>query len=134
MLEIRENYKNNWKPKSDPYSFVKHEWMTPIEKNVWAEIRFFGLPMYPQFPIGKYFADFADPENGVIIEADGKFHDMQKDKDFERQKELEKYGWRIYRIRGSQTFHKDRDDYENSEVTDLIKQIIQEEYTPSIFY
>jgi len=35
--------------------------MSPIEFNVWSDIRSNGLMFYPQFPVLNYFIDFADP-------------------------------------------------------------------------
>jgi very-short-patch-repair endonuclease len=107
---IRQNYKQ-WRPRSDPYQYGGAEYMTPIESNVWHDIRANGLPMYPQFPVDGYFLDFADPVNKIAIEVDGKeFHSSKehKEKDREREKNLMLRGWRVYRLQGRQTY-KDRD-------------------------
>lgn len=90
----------------DPYA-ICHEWMhafTPIENNVWSEIRFLGLRMYPQFPVINYFLDFADPIKKIGIEVDGKEWHLDKEKDLIRQRELEAIGWRIIRIAGKDTY------------------------------
>lgn len=111
--EIRKNYQN-WRPHSDPYQYG--DWIhlfTPIESNVWHDIRANGLPFYPQFPVGPYFLDFADPVKKVGIEVDGKeYHSTvaQLLHDKKREKELNKLGWTIFRLKGRQTF-KDRDSF-----------------------
>lgn len=114
--EIRNSYKN-WEPRSNPYRY--YDWsniFTPIENNVWADIRYVGLPMYPQYPVGPYFLDFADPVKKIGIEVDGKEFHLDIEKDTARQTELERMGWKIIRIPGSRTF-KSRRDYitENKE-------------------
>lgn len=73
---------------------------TPIESMAWGEIRSLGLPFCPQYPIGKYFADFADPAKKVVIECDGsKFH--SKEKDAPRDRYMTSEGWDVFRISGS---------------------------------
>lgn len=80
------------------------EWrFTPIERNVWADIRGLGLPFYPQIPALNYFIDFADPYHKIGIEADGKeWHDPEKDRI--RDKKLAMDGWQIYRFTGRDTY------------------------------
>ena len=45
----------------EPYIIDWCSLFSPIESMAWGEIRYHGLPFWPQFPIGTYFADFADP-------------------------------------------------------------------------
>lgn len=88
----------------DPYSIKGWmEILTPIENNVWHDLRRIGLPFYPQYPIGKYFVDFADPIKKIVIECDGKKYHQNKEKDKKRQKDIEKIGWEIIRIEGWKT-------------------------------
>lgn len=110
-LRIREAYKKFLPRLLDgdlisPYE-IEFDWFkkfSPIEEKVWDGIRYLGLPLYPQFPIGKYFVDFADPYRRIAIEVDS--HQWHKDteKDKQRQKEIEKLGWRVYRIDSWLTF------------------------------
>jgi very-short-patch-repair endonuclease len=59
----------NWEPE-----------FSPIEHNVWGEIREYGLPFYPQIPVAGFFLDFACPMLKIAIECDGaEFHDADKD-------------------------------------------------------
>ena len=82
----------------DPYFY---DWQfTPIEDAVWQDIRGFGLPMFPQLPVNKYFVDFGNPFLKIAVECDGKqWHDKQKDN--KRDQELMSEGWTIYRIPGN---------------------------------
>lgn len=88
-------------PYTDPYFYDWYSIMTPIEKMLWIEIRSLGFPMYPQFPVGDFFLDFADPIKKINIEADGKEFHTDTEKDFRRDSILEKNGWKVYRISGS---------------------------------
>jgi len=93
-----------------PYD-IGIEWeMSPIEENVWAAIRYIGLPLYPQVPVGPYFMDFGDFRHRIGIEVDSvKFHtDWQKDK--ARQSYIEKRGWKIFRF-PSRIVYKTREDF-----------------------
>jgi len=77
---------------------------TPIEDMAWQEIRYIGLPVYPQYPVGKYFLDFGSPKFKIGIELDGKeFHKDYK-KDLARDEELLQLGWKIFRIEGKECY------------------------------
>jgi very-short-patch-repair endonuclease len=107
MSEILRNY-----PRDDPY--LGFEWsaiFTPIEWNVWSDIRHLGLPMYPQFPVGPYFLDFADPVKKLGIEVDSRRYHEDREKDRLREQHLELQGWTIIRITGRQTY-KEPDEVE----------------------
>lgn len=119
LKRVRQSYKELWngRERQDPYKFSDwFEWLTPIERNVWSDIRYLGLPFYPQFPVGKYFLDFADPFKKIALEIDGKVHlDAEvKEKDKHKDTYLEKNGWTVIRIQGWKTY-KSREDYEYSE-------------------
>jgi very-short-patch-repair endonuclease len=112
----------------DPYAIWPHDWtlyMSPIEENIWSDIRAYGLPFYPQFPIGKYFADFADPKGKIVIEADGRDYHTDKAKDLARQGEIEALGYKVFRFDGSLTYADTNtiyDDWESRDVTDEEKE------------
>lgn len=77
--------------------------MTPIEMDTWIVIRCFGrFPLYPQYPVGKYFVDFGNPYFKVAVECDGKQFHQDKEKDLNRDIDLKKLGWNVYRVTGSQ--------------------------------
>jgi very-short-patch-repair endonuclease len=89
----------------DPYpiSVCWDSILTPIERSVWADIRQCGLPLYLQYPVGCYIADFADPVRKIVIEADGaRWHDQQRDAI--RDAAMAKSGWSVYRITGSECY------------------------------
>lgn len=88
------------------------DWMkvfTPIEREVWEVIRNYGLPFRPQYPVLRYFADFADPEQKIIIECDGSQFHKDKDRDARRDEELTAAGWAVFRIPGWQCLRPDVD-------------------------
>jgi very-short-patch-repair endonuclease len=91
MSEIISQY-----PRYDPY--FGFEWsaiFTPIERNVWGDIRDLGLPMYPQFPVGPYFIDFADPVKKLGIEVDSRRYHQDWEQDHTREQALEQQGGRL---------------------------------------
>lgn len=75
--------------------------MTPIETWLWSDIRALDAVLYPQYPVGRYFVDFANPIAKVAIECDGAEWHNDKAKDAARDAELEAMGWTVYRISGS---------------------------------
>ena len=84
---------------ADPYFLDWLSEFTPIESAAWGAIRYFGIPLYPQYPALNYFIDFADPHRKVGLECDGKnFHDA--DRDAIRDRRLSDAGWVIYRVPG----------------------------------
>jgi len=117
---LREFYKlmntNEWIP-------YPVDWMrvfTPIERDVWGDMRSAGIFMWPQYPAGRYFLDFADPKLRIAIECDGKdWHDEEAD--MSRDAELRALGWTVYRVPGSackRTITPDFDALEYSESTE----------------
>lgn len=109
ILAARARYSRS---RTDPYFL---DWdFTPIEFLAWQDVRSMGLPFYPQVPVGKCFLDFGDPHFKIGVELDGKdYHDAKKDR--ERDENLwERYGWRIFRIPGRQSFPLKGDQYEKS--------------------
>ena len=117
ILERYKNAKNTdhvYKIMPDCYKF-----MSPIERNVWSDIRTCWIKMYPQYPVLWFFLDFWDPENKIGIEVDGKEFHLDKEKDAERQNKIEKLWWTIYRIKWYATFKnifKDENDLFNEEM------------------
>lgn len=102
-----------------PYSFHDNGWFgdfTPIEDNVWSDIRYLGLPFFPQYPVLNYYIDFADPVKKIGIEVDGKKWHTDKQADNYRQKRIENEGWTIIRIKGRDTFKcLQEKEWENAE-------------------
>lgn len=85
----------------DRYELGWNGFATPIEMDAWEEITAALIVLYPQYPIGRYFADFAHPKLKIDLELDGKqWHDPVKDA--KRDAELIAQGWRVYRVPGSE--------------------------------
>lgn len=98
--EIMAEEKNEWA--IDPYAWEGGKMqMTPIEVSLWHEIRGCNMVVYPQYPVGRFFVDFANPKAKVAIECDGKAWHEDKAKDAARDAVLESMGWIVYRISGS---------------------------------
>ena len=75
---------------------------TPIEQVLWDDLRFYGLPFYPQVPVGRSFVDFGDPVLRIALEADGRdFHDRHDDT-WRDQRLYSQHQWRVFRVSGSQ--------------------------------
>lgn len=116
---LRELYKrvgDAWVPYIVDWTAV----FTPIEFDVWCDLRCAGVRMWPQYPVGRYFVDFADPKLRIAIECDGKdWHDEEAD--MSRDAELRALGWTVYRVPGSackRTITPDFDALEYSESTE----------------
>ncbi len=88
--------------------------MSSIEDNVWDDIRFIGLPLYPQVPVGPYFLDFGDFKNRIGIEVDSILWHKDKQKDLDREGKIKKLGWKVFRINSWET-HKTKADFFNKE-------------------
>ncbi len=75
--------------------------MTKAEKILWARIRNrqIGFKFRRQYGIGKYIVDYCCPELELIIEIDGNVHFYKENEsaDRERQRFLEKLGFKIIR-------------------------------------
>ncbi len=97
---IRELYAKTDTSVYTPYPIDWTLIFTPIESMAWGEIRYLGLPFWPQFPIGKYFADFANPIKKIAVECDGAaFHILENDRN--RDAFMIDRGWTVYRISGA---------------------------------
>lgn len=98
--EILEAGRSEWGV--DPYEWECFSTLSPIEFDLWCCIRQVDAVFYPQFPIGRYFADFCNPVAGVVIECDGAQWHQDAEKDAKRQKAIEEEGFTVYRITGKQ--------------------------------
>jgi very-short-patch-repair endonuclease len=117
--------------KGDPYELG--DWLTvftPIEFSMWQDIRANGLDLWPQLPVGRFFVDFGNPVARVAIECDGRAFHQDKAKDQNRDAELERMGWRIYRVPGWQCHGRilDKEEADMTRIED--KDAWNEEKTP----
>jgi very-short-patch-repair endonuclease len=101
----------------DPYEAQLDAYMTPIERELWCDLRAEAIVMYPQHPVGRFFVDFGNPVARVAIECDGAAFHADKAKDAARQREIEAFGWAVYRFTGSECMQDfvDAEDEETGE-------------------
>jgi len=74
---------------------------TDVERKLWSILRRRGLggaKYRRQFPIGRYFVDFACVEAKLIVELDGSHHQSDAAYDARRTADLEALGWRLIRF------------------------------------
>ena|SRR3989441_4153586 len=83
-------------------------WMSPIEAQLYEAMRESGLTPIPQFCISGYFVDFAFPDVGVAVEADGAaYHEgYRHQRDRKRDWILQRNGWTVKRFHGTTIYHK----------------------------
>lgn len=84
----------------DSYFIDWTDVFTPIEAEVWGDIRSFGLDFLPQYPIGRFYADFADVEARIVIECDGQAFHQDQVRDALRDDAIRAAGWRVFRLKG----------------------------------
>lgn len=100
---------------------------SPIEMDAWIALRGKCTPMYPQYPVLKYYVDFGNPYFKIAIELDGKdYHDPVKDRN--RDLELHAGGWKVFRISGSEMARQFKavDDFEDWEWKENFDEVISE--------
>ncbi len=111
ILERSKQRSANW---ISPYVYFGdwHNIMSPIEYQTWQAIRCFGkIPLYPQYPVSKYFLDFGNPFLKIAVECDGKEWHQDVEKDIRRDEALFEEGWKVYRISGADCNRLVSDDY-----------------------
>ena len=75
--------------------------MTDAERRLWVRLRrrqIYGKRFRRQHPIGPFIADFACPEDGLVIELDGGQHVERKEQDAARTQWLAARGYRVFRF------------------------------------
>jgi very-short-patch-repair endonuclease len=74
---------------------------TDVERKLWSVLRgrqLGGAKFRRQYPIDRYFADFACVEAKLIVELDGGQHDDQAAYDARRTETLRLHGWKVVRF------------------------------------
>lgn len=104
---IREYYRlrhdSIMRGRFDPYELGLEVYLTPIEAQLWQDIRGMGLPFFMQYPVGRRFVDFGSPAHQIAIEADGAaWHNPEKDA--QKNAELARHEWMVFRIKGRDTW------------------------------
>ena len=75
---------------------------TVSEGLLWSVLRarqLCGLKFRRQHLIEPWIVDFACPEQMLVVEIDGGYHDNVVEHDLKRQKHLESMGWKVIRFR-----------------------------------
>jgi very-short-patch-repair endonuclease len=75
--------------------------MTDAERRLWSRLRrrqIHGRRFRRQHPIGPFIADFACPEEKLVVELDGGQHVERKDHDAARTRWLADRGYRVLRF------------------------------------
>lgn len=91
----------------DDWGMDPYEWeeagivLSPIEAALWHDIRAESLVLYPQYPVGRFFVDFGNPAWRVAIECDGARWHTDRERDQQRQAQIEALGWTVHRVGGS---------------------------------
>jgi len=83
-----------------PYEWEQFTTMTQIEAWFWQDVRIADIVLYPQYPVDRFFVDFANPVAKVAVECDGRDFHVDKEKDKRRDDILSAIGWKVYRITG----------------------------------
>jgi len=87
---------------------VEHLFESGFEKDIFKLIESHGYSISPQVHVGKYRIDLVVQglRNRLAIECDGdSWHGVdQWDRDWERQQQLERVGWKFSRIRASEYY------------------------------
>jgi len=89
--------------------------MTPAEKILWKHLkanRLNGLHFRRQQVVHGYFPDFYCHQHELIVEVDGRIHELQKEYDAEREAYLISLCFRIIR-------------FKNEEITRNLKNVLQ---------
>jgi very-short-patch-repair endonuclease len=98
---------------------------TVSEGLLWSALRarqLCSLKFRRQHPIETWIVDFACPEQRLIVEIDGGYHDDVVEQDLKRQQHFESMGWKVLRFG-----HKDVE--ENAEA---VARAIAKEHTSEV--
>ncbi len=79
--------------------FMRHN-LTETEQILWRRISGsqLGKAFRRQVSIGKYIADFVAPSAKLIVEVDGRGHELRRTADARRDRTLARLGYRVLRI------------------------------------
>ena len=80
---------------------------TEVERKLWRLLRnrqLGGFKFRRQYPIDRYFADFACVEAKLVVELDGGQHSERAQEDAERTEAIERAGWQVIRFWNGEAF------------------------------
>jgi very-short-patch-repair endonuclease len=81
---------------------------TPAEALLWARLRRHQLNGYKfrrQHPLGQFIADFCCPACRLIVELDGPIHLRHIQRDQDRTRQFEAFGYRVLRFTNERVEH-----------------------------
>ena len=80
--------------------------MTDAEKNLWQRLNKsqLGVRFKAQHPISIFIADFYCHQHKLVIEVDGEIHEYQKEYDYGREMEMEKFEIKTIRFSNQEIF------------------------------
>jgi very-short-patch-repair endonuclease/endogenous inhibitor of DNA gyrase (YacG/DUF329 family) len=92
IVRVEQGIHNGWRPRNEP-SFPERMIASLLDK--------LGIELISEHPIKRWLIDFADLENKIALEIDGKQHDLPKRQasDLKKDQYLIDNGWRVFRIR-----------------------------------
>ncbi len=90
-------------PRESPKVFRRRrrKQSTPSEGLLWSILRakqLCGLKFRREYSIEEWVVDFACVAKMLVVEIDGDYHDGTIEQDMERQRELERLGWEVFRF------------------------------------
>ena len=106
------NNSKGWKPQLIQQARKFRKEATPAEAALWKELRrgkIDGFLFRRQHPISRFIVDFYCSKVHLIIEIDGPVHDLQQERDKEREKHLESLGFHIIRFTNEEVLHHTSD-------------------------
>jgi very-short-patch-repair endonuclease len=95
------------------FGFNFYKEFSPAEDIAWDIIIRYRVFLLPQFPVKRYFVDFANPFLKIAIEIDGKQWHKDTEKDKDRQSDMEQDGWRFVRFSAIDTMTSKEEAFEN---------------------
>ena len=100
--------KGNW---INPYILDWNSYLNTNEFSIFCVCRCLGVALYPQYKVGRFYLDFANPYYKIGVEVDSKtYHIIEKD--IERDKELKSLGWKIYHLTSSECYSNSKQNME----------------------
>ena len=80
--------------------------MTDAEKILWKRLNKnqLGVRFKSQHPISIFIADFYCHQHKLVVEIDGEIHEQQKEYDYGREMEMEKFGIKTIRFSNQEVF------------------------------
>lgn len=107
----------------NPYILDWQGYLNENEFSVFATCRCIGVAFYPQYSVGKFCLDFANPYYKIGIEVDSNtYHTYEKD--LQRDIELKKLGWKIYHLTSAESYSNSK---QNMQEIDLSSDYLSED-------